>query len=125
MSKVPSTSSSARFFLGVLALLWFAFGLIVAASAHPSYRDDLPLRLGMTAIAWGLAAGLAVLARRLRRANRPAYWITVALLSFLILVGLFDELGLADLVYLVLTFIPLALLLKDRYRGQGPVVAVT
>ena len=32
----------------------------------------------------------------------------------MILVGLFDELGLADLAYVVLTLIPLALLIRDR-----------
>jgi peptidoglycan/LPS O-acetylase OafA/YrhL len=124
VSKDPFSPSHARFFLGLLALFWLAFGLIVAANAHPSYKDGSPFRWAMTAIAWVLAACLAVLALRLRQNDRLGYGLTVALLSSLILVGLLDELGIADLDYLLFTFIPLVLLIKDRRRYRGPPASV-
>jgi len=65
-------------------------------------------------MACGAAIILAVLASQLKRRSRLSYWLTVALLTLMIFVGLFDELGLADFAYLVLTLIPLALLIRDR-----------
>jgi hypothetical protein len=74
----------------------------------------------LATIACVTAAALAVLAGKLRQGGRLSYWLTVALLLSMILVGLFDELGLADLAYLVLTLIPLALLIGDRNWYLGP-----
>jgi len=68
----------------------------------------------MATMACGAAIILAVLASQLKRPSRLRYWLAVGLLTSMVLVGLFDELGLADLVYLVLTLIPLALLIRDR-----------
>ena len=114
MTTPPSSTTATCFLLAVLAFLWLAFGITVAMNAHPSYKDAALVRWTMATMACGAAVILAVLASQLKRRSRLSYWLTVGLLTSMILVGLFDELGLADLVYLVLTLIPLALLIRDR-----------
>ena len=46
--------------------------------------------------------------------SRLAYWPAVASLAAITLAALLDDLGLADIVFVVLTLLPLTLLLKDR-----------
>ena len=125
MTTPPSSITATRSLLAVLAFLWLAFGITVAVNAHPSYKDAASVRWTMATMASGAAIILAVLASRLKRRSRLSYWLTIALLTLMIFVGLFDELGLADFVYLVLTLIPLALLIRDRnwYLSTPPAPA--
>jgi len=109
----PSTTAT-RFFLLLLALLWLAFAITVAFNAHPSYRDATLVRWTMATAAFGAGAILAFLSTLLTRRSRVVYRLTVALLTAMILVGFFDQVGLADLVYLGITAIPLGLLIRDR-----------
>jgi hypothetical protein len=98
----------------LLSLLWIAFGLTAGVGAHPSYQDAGVVRWAMTAVGIVTAGILAILASQLRRRNRLSYWLSVAVLAALTLVGLLDQLGLADLIFLLITVLPLALLIKDR-----------
>ena len=125
MTTPPSSITATRSLLAVLAFLWLAFGITVAVNAHPSYKDAALVRWTMATMASGAAMVLAVLASQLKRRSRLSYWLTVALLTLMIFVGLFDEFGLADFVYLVLTVIPLALLIRDRnwYLSTPPAPA--
>ncbi len=125
MTTSPSSTKATRFILLFLALFWLAFGITVAVNADPSYRDATLLKWTMATLGCVTAVILAVLASQLRRRSRLSYWLTVTFLISMILVGLFDELGLADMVYLVLTLIPLGLLLRDRnwYLRTPPAVA--
>jgi len=125
MTTPPSSITATRSLLAVLAFLWLAFGITVAVNAHPSYKDAALVRWTMATMASGAAMVLAVLASQLKRRSRLSYWLTVALLTLMMFVGLFDEFGLADFVYLVLTLIPLALLIRDRnwYLSTPPAPA--
>ena len=114
MTHPPSTVRSTRLLIHLNALLWFAFGITVAIGAHPSYEEAGVLRWAITLLAL-LAAGILVaLAGFLRRRNRLAYWLALALLAAITLADLLDEFGLADLALVIITILPLTLLLKDR-----------
>ena len=114
MTNPPSTVRTARLLVLLNALLWLLFGVITAAGAHPSYREAGLLRWGMAALALIAAIVLVGLADLLKRRPRFGYRLTVAVLAVMILAGVLDEFGLADLLYVVVTLLPLALLLKDR-----------
>jgi hypothetical protein len=69
-----------------------------------------------------LAAGfLALLVVLLRRRNRIAYWVAVISLAGISVAGTLDEIGLADLAFVIVTILPLVLLLKDRKWYLKPV----
>jgi len=114
MTTPPSTVRTARLLVLLNALIWLLFGVITAAGAHPSFREAGLLRWAMAASAFIAAIILVTLAGLLRRRPRIGYRLTVALLAVMILASFLDEFGLSDLIFVLVTLLPLALLLKDR-----------
>ena len=114
MTRAPSTVRYTRFLILINALFWLAFGVTTAVGAHPSYREASALRWAMAIMALLAAGILGALADLLHRRSRLAYWPAVASLAAITLAALLDDLGLADIVFVVLTLLPLTLLLKDR-----------
>ena len=103
-----------RVLVVVNALLWLVFALIIAAGFHPSYPAGSDYRLPMALAGLAGSAVLAALAWLLRKPSALAYWAAVGVLAGTALMGLFDEVGLADLAVILLTLLPLALLVKSR-----------
>ena len=114
MTKPPSTVRTTRLLVLLNALLWFLFGIIAAAGIHPSFRGAGLLRWAMAGSAFVAAIILVAFAGLLKRRSRFGYLLTVALLAVMILASLLDDFGLADLLFVLVTLMPLALLLKDR-----------
>jgi lysylphosphatidylglycerol synthetase-like protein (DUF2156 family) len=110
----PRSLQLARVLIYFNAVLWLGFALIIAVGRHPSYPRDnvyfLPMLLGSSIG----AIALALVAWRLRGPGLPAYWAALGILSVLLLAGLFDEVGYADLAFLIITAVPLALLVRNR-----------
>src|SRR3990172_4807174 len=122
MTRAPSTVRYTRFLILINALFWLAFGVTTAVGAHPSYKEASTLRWAMAIMALLAAGTLGALAELFHRRSRLAYWPAVALLAAFTLTALLDDLGLADVVFVVLTLLPLALLLKDRTWYLGMVI---
>ena len=117
----PTFSVKATIGLVLLnSLVWLAFAGVVAARLHPALPADGLVRWGMVALALSAGCVLLLLAILLRRRNRLAYSLAVAALLFLAVLTIADEVGLADLVVLVVVLAPLLLLIKDRrwYLGR-------
>jgi lysylphosphatidylglycerol synthetase-like protein (DUF2156 family) len=114
MTTPPSTVRIARLLVLLNALIWLLFGVITAAGAHPSFREAGLLRWAMAASAFIAAIILVALAGLLKRRSRFGYILTVVMLAVMILASLFDDFGLADLLFVLVTLLPLASLLKDR-----------
>jgi hypothetical protein len=119
MTRTPSTVRYTRLLILINALFWFAFGVITAVGVHPSYEEANGLRWAMATAALLVAGVLGTLAVRLQRRSRLVYWIAVTSLAAMTVAAVLDELGLADIVFIVMTLLPLALLLKDRDWYQG------
>lgn len=98
----------------VNACLWLVFFLIVAVGVHPSYPPGSIYHFPMALVALAGAGTLFALAELLRRRGRAIYWASVGLLAALILAGVFDQVGLADLAFMAITLVPLALLIRNR-----------
>jgi hypothetical protein len=120
MKKAPSTMRYTRGLVAANACLWLLFAAVTAAGLHPSYVPGTVVWWVMTGLAVVTAGVLATLAWLLRRNDPLAFWLTTATLTAIILFGLMDDLGLSDLVFLLITSLPLALILKDRswYLGH-------
>jgi hypothetical protein len=98
----------------LIGLVWMALGVLVAASAHPALQLPQPWSLLWASLS--LAAGLTAvpLAWSLWRRSRLGYRLTLAFLSLSALAVVFDDLGWADLAFLVAHAAAAAFLLKDR-----------
>ncbi len=101
-------------FIILNAIFWLALGIMIAVNTHP----ELPvpsLQKGIMAFLSITMAGiLMALFVFLRKGNRIAYYLTVALFIVVSLLTIFDDVGLSDIFVLVLNLIPIALLIKDR-----------
>src|SRR4030065_377436 len=119
MTSPPSSVRYTRLLILINALFWLAFSAITALGAHPSYEGAKALRWAMAITAFLVAGILGALAGRLQRRSRLVYWLAVASLTAVAVAAVFDDLGPADVVFIVITLLPLALLLKDRDWHQG------
>jgi predicted membrane channel-forming protein YqfA (hemolysin III family) len=68
----------------------------------------------MAIIAAGTAIILSILVRSLAKHRKLAYWLAIAFLAAIVLAALFDEVGLADLLFIIITGVPIILLLRGR-----------
>lgn len=96
------------------AALWLAFGLIVAMGLHPALPDDPVYKTILSIAGFGAALVLAGLFALLVKHNRTGYFLALTFLGAAAIAFFLDDVGWTDLVFLAVTLLPAALLLKDR-----------
>ncbi len=96
------------------AVLWLAFGLIVALGLHPALPDNLAYKVVLSIAGFGSAVVLTGLSVLLTRHHRAGYFLTLTLLGMAALAFFLDDVGWVDLTFLAVTLLPAVLLLKDR-----------
>jgi hypothetical protein len=103
------------FLLMVLnALLWLAFGLIIAVDAHPALPLQPRIKSMMAFLSFAAAGVLPVLLYFLSKRNQISYYLTFVFFIVVSLLIILDEVGWVDLAVLAINIIPLVLLYKDR-----------
>ena len=114
MANRPLSVSVASIFILLNALVWLAFGVIIAANAHPAL-PNLPLLKGVMAFLSFATAGILLgVFIFLGKRSRIAYFIALGLFVATSLLTIFDQFGLADIVILAINIVPIILLIKDR-----------
>lgn len=115
MKNIPAKIKIALVFILLGALVWLVIGVLIAAQLHPGLSSSDPL------IHWGMAGAsfvafvvLVVLAWLLAKRRRLAFFITLVALAVVMLLTFFDQMGWADVVMLLITLIPFALLILGR-----------
>lgn len=113
-NTVPYTVRIAFSLIFLVALVWVLFGIIVVARLHPALPDMPVIRwgIGLTAIIAGSI--LAILDVLLLRRNSIAYWALLGGLIILAFANLLDQFGWIDLLVMLLTLVPAALIFRDR-----------
>ncbi|MBI5298052.1 MAG: hypothetical protein HY869_21460 [Chloroflexi bacterium] len=96
------------------AVIWLAFGVIVAAHLHPALPDEPAYLLILSVLSLGAALVLSGLAFFLMKHNRLVYFLALAFFGLTTLAFFLDDFGWIDLAFLVINILPAALLLKDR-----------
>jgi lysylphosphatidylglycerol synthetase-like protein (DUF2156 family) len=113
-TKYPLSVQAAFLFLGLSALIWFAFSVLALAGAHPALPESRTIQGIFAGLAFGCACALAALIVLLSRRVRSAYFLTTALLALLAALTIADEFGWVDLAYLAVVVVPLILMIRDR-----------
>lgn len=114
MRDRPFTVAATSLLVPINAFVWLAFGLMVAAGAHPALPDQPLIKWVMALLALatsGIFLGLFIL---LGKRGRLAYFLSLASFFVISLLTIFDQVGLADLIVLTLNVVPAILLIKDR-----------
>lgn len=96
------------------ALIWIILAIVIAANALPGL-GDLPTTkwvLGLLSIT--IAITLLVLTYFIYKHRLKAYILTLAFFGITSLLTIFDDVGLPDAIFLVISLIPIILLIKDR-----------
>lgn len=112
--KEPVSVSITLWLFLIMAVMWLGFSLIVAIGLQPSYATLGAFRWLMAGLTFTAGLILIALWMLLKRHYRIAWYGGVLLLAAMTLAGLFDDIGLIDVLYMVGTLVPLVLLIKDR-----------
>ncbi len=114
MKNAPLLVKIALVFILINALIWFVIGVLIAVNVHPGIPDDALLKWIMMLGMFGGAIILALLYLLLAKRRRLAFFIALVVLAVIIMLTLFDQMGWADVVALLLAFVPFALLILSR-----------
>ena len=110
----PLSVKVCLFLMLLIALLWAAFSFYVALDGHPSYSQLGLFKWIMAELTFFAALILFILWFLLRKRFKPAWYVAVMMLAATTLAGLFDDVGWIDVLVMLGSAIPLALLIKDR-----------
>ncbi len=98
----------------LMAMLWVAFGSIVAARVHPALPDDPLVRWIISGASFAIAGTLVLFWIFLRRKNRWAYYLSLGLFTLIFLSTFLDDVGWVDLTFAGLCLVVLILMIMDR-----------
>lgn len=114
MKNAPVLVKIALVFILINALVFFVLGVAIAANIHPGAPQDSGLKMLMMLGMFGGAIILAALYLLLSRRRRLSFFIALVVLAVIILLTIFDQVGWADVVAMMLAFVPLVLLILGR-----------
>lgn len=117
LSAGQGKEPTAKSHYSTMALRLFACFWIVFAVAW--FLRDSPYRYLYTALGTGYALALFLLARLMEGKRVWAWWVTALLVGFGILISVFDEVGWADVLYLLFSGAVFFTLLRGRPKGPG------
>ena len=103
----PRSVQVARIFFYVLAALWVAVGV-----GYLGQSDGSIFFYVIAGMMFACAPVFILLGMNITK--RPVYWLSVVALALCILLTIFDQFGLADLIALILFLIPLVIMLAKR-----------
>jgi hypothetical protein len=121
MGKKPVVFTVALDFVLVNVFIWVVFAILLLIGMRPFGMLSIGLRGILAALAILASGTLFALFVLLRRRNRVAYYLTLMALVGLVLLTFMDQVGLVDLVYLVIALTPFVLLIISRrwYFNDG------
>jgi hypothetical protein len=104
------------------ALIWLVLGIIIAVNAHPALPVPLELKAILAVLSIFMAGILTGLFVFLLKGNRVAYYLIIAFFFVVSILTIFDDVGVSDIIVLVLNILPIIILIKDRnwYRRVQP-----
>ena len=112
--KAPFSVSITLWLIFLMAVMWLGFSLFVMLGLHPSYARLGIFRWIMAGLTFLVGGILIALWMLLKKHQRFSWYGSVILLAAMTLAGLFDDIGLIDILYMIGALIPLVLLIKDR-----------
>jgi len=96
------------------ALIWLILAIIIAANALPGIGDLPATKWVLELLSITIAIILLVLTYFCYKHSLKAYYLTLAFFVFTSILVIFDDIGLSDIIFLIISLIPVGLLIKDR-----------
>jgi len=114
MNNRPFSVTLTWILINLNAAIWLGLGIIIAINAHPALPVPTALRGILALLSIAMGGILVALFVILRKGSRIAYYLSVAFFVTVALLTFIDDVGLVDIFVLILNLIPIALLIKDR-----------
>ena len=114
MTERPLSVTATLVFFLLNSVIWLVFGVVSATNANPGALVPPLIRWIMAFLSIVIAGILLGLFIFIRRRNRIAYYLSIGLFFVTFLVNFFDDVGLVDLVVIIINLVPIVLLIKDR-----------
>lgn len=114
VAKPPYSVAAAHLRLLLNALVWLAFGILIAASGRTLIPGSVFFKWGTAILALvtsGILLGLVIF---LTRRSRIAYFASLAVLATLTILTITDQVGLADIAVLGITIAAIVCLVSGR-----------
>ena len=114
MTHRPVTVTISLVIILLNALIWFILAIMIAANAVPGLGDLPSMRWVLGFLSVAIGGILLVLTYFIYKHSLKAYYLTLAFFIFTSNLVIFDDVGLADIIVLIISLIPIVLLIKDR-----------
>ena len=121
MKHPPKTTLITQILILLNAAIWAGYGLYTLLTHNTSGTGHSAATWIMSALALASAAALVIVVLLLRKRNRWGYLFGLALLTLIAVLSITDEIGLLDVLSLLISLAPLILLIRDRkwYLQKG------
>jgi hypothetical protein len=126
MKNRPWTVILTAALIVINAIVWITLGIIIALNAHPALPVPPIMKSIMATMSIFMGLILLGLWIFLNRGSRIAFYLTIAFFLLTAALTILDDVGLADLVVLILNLVPVVLLILDRkwyLRSMAPAEA--
>lgn len=114
MTHRPVTVTINLVFILLNTLIWLILAIMIAANVIPGLGDLPAMKWSLTILSIIIAIILLVLTYFLYKHNLKAYYLTSAFFAITSILVIFDDVGLADIIVLGISIVPIILLIKDR-----------
>jgi hypothetical protein len=120
MTRRPITVTVNFVLILVNLIIWLGLGIIIAVNAYPALSIPPILKGIMAAMSMGMAGILLILFIFLVRGSHKGFYFTLAFFGVTALLTIFDDVGVSDIVVLIMNIIPIILMILDRkwYLGE-------
>jgi len=95
-------------------LTWFILAILIILNAHPALPDQPVILWMMALLSLAAACVFLILSLLIYRRNQTGYYLALAALVLTALLIFFDDVGVSDLIVLMVALIPVGLLVRDR-----------
>jgi lysylphosphatidylglycerol synthetase-like protein (DUF2156 family) len=112
--KTPITVQVTLWVILGVGIAWLVYSLYLAIGPDPSFAQLGAYRWIMAATTFVPGLICVVLWFLLRKRWKPAWYLSVIALVLMTIVGIFDQVGWVDLIFILATAVPLVLLIIDR-----------
>lgn len=118
----PRTTLVTQILILLNAAIWAGYGLYTLLTHNTAGTGLSAATWVMSALAFATAAALVVTVLLLRKRNRWGYIFGLALLALIAVLSVTDQIGLLDVLSLLISLAPLILLIRDRkwYLQKAP-----
>jgi hypothetical protein len=114
LTHQPITVKVNQIIILLNALIWLILTILLAINKVPGLDELQDIRWVLAIISITMAAILLALNYYLLKHSLKAFYLTIAFFGITSILIIFDDVGLADVIFFIISLIPIILLIKDR-----------